>query len=87
MLHPEKCVRNYPGRKTVSQNSFPKPCFKGEKIPFVLCLMMIDIHIIQGSCDSVLDDERLNSEGLGLQEVDLPANLTASAMQVSIAQT
>ena len=57
------------------------------KIPFVLCLMMIDIHIIQGSCDSVLDDERLNSEGLGLQEVDLPANLTASAMQVSIAQT
>ena len=49
--------------------------------------MMIDIHIIQGSCGSVLDDERLNSEGLGLQEVDLPANLTASAMQVSIAQT
>ena len=86
MLHPEKCVRNYPGRKTVSKTVFPNLVLR-KKIPFVLCLMMIDIHIIQGSCDSVLDDERLNSEGLGLQEVDLPANLTASAMQVSIAQT
>ena len=65
---------------------FPKLDLR-KKILSVLCLMMIDIHIIQGSCDSVLDDERLNSEGLGLQEVALPANLTASAMQVSIAQT
>ena len=64
---------------------FPKLVFR-RKIPFDLCLMMIDIHIIQGCCDSVLVDERLNSEGLGLQEVDLPANLTASAMQVLIAQ-
>ena len=76
---------------TLEEKRYPKTVFPNlvlrKKIPFVLCLMMIDIHIIQGSCDSVLDDERLNSEGLGLQEVDLPANLTASAMQVSIAQT
>ena len=76
---------------TLEEKRYPKTVFPNlvlrEKIPFVLCLMMIDLHIIQGSCDSVLDDERLNSEGLGLQEVDLPANLTASAMQVSIAQT
>ena len=76
---------------TLEEKRYPKTVFPNlvlrGKIPFVLCLMMIDLHIIQGSCDSVLDDERLNSEGLGLQEVDLPANLTASAMQVSIAQT